>query len=161
LHPTVLTLFLDTVDTILFMEAMKFSSRTLAIEYQRKRTDEQDEPRVIFSLAPTPPPILLRNPNPFIAHGYPSATSRATDGATHATVTQRASNGCVPPLAAPGPRRLPPLRRLLLAIVVVRPQGEVRRPPLRVRFRPAASQPPRYPDPSSPALPKLHVVFAS
>ena len=47
----------DTVDTILVMEAMEFGSRTLAVDYQWKRTDEQDEPRVIFSLAPTPPPI--------------------------------------------------------------------------------------------------------
>jgi len=60
-------------------------------------------------------------------------------------VRSEAPNGCVPPLAAPVPRRLPPLPRLLLAIVVVlvRPQGAVRRPPLRVRLRSAAIPAPR------------------
>ena len=93
----------DCVSVVLGMEAMEFSSRTLAIAYQSKRTDEQDEPRVIFSLAPTPPPLSFVTQNPLALrmaiqappHGRPT-------GATHATVTQRA------PLAA-SLRSLPPV----------------------------------------------------
>ena len=93
----------DCVSVVLRMEAMEFSSRTLAIAYQSKRTDEQDEPRVIFSLAPTPPPLSFVTQNPLALrmaiqappHGRPT-------GATHATVTQRA------PMAA-SLRSLPPV----------------------------------------------------
>ena len=151
----------DCVSVVLRMEAMEFSSRTLAIAYQSKRTDEQDEPRVIFSLAPTPPPLSFVTQNPLALrmaiqappHGRPT-------GATHATVSRshsarqwlRPSARCPrspPPSAAPAP---PPRHRR-------RP-----RPPPRRGSSPAAPSPSpfsSYPGPSplvppsSPALPKL------
>ena len=114
------------------------------------------------------PPFSWLSPVPSLPRLLSWGTARnrpqplTGDAAAHGTVTHAGAQW----LRHSAPRRLPPLPRrrprlllLLLVIirrlvVIVRPQGAVRRPPLRVHPRPAAGPPARYlepfPLPSSP-----------